>query len=388
MIGYFYQCRYALLECLRRLPGMQEFTVSLEMLDDIHFETEGEPIELLQTKHHLERVANLTDASPDLWKTIRIWSEGLANSTIPEGSLLFLITTANAAQGAVAHYLKAGPSRDPDRALERLSATAQTSTNVDNRPAYAVFLRLTPEQKATLVNAITVLDAAPTIDDLEEALKVAIFYAVESRYLEQYLQRLEGWWYRRAIKQVANRGLNPILSEELQAETDRLREQFKQDNLPIDDEIMSASVDASGYQDRVFVHQLRLIEIGNPRILLAIRNYFRAFEQRSRWLREDLLLVGELDRYEERLIEEWDIHFQQMRDELGQGAAEEARKSAAQALYRWVETGSHRSIRSGVTEPIIARGTYHMLADNQRVGWHPDFVELLRQLIEPQEEDH
>lgn len=164
-----------------------------------------------------------------------------------------------------------------------------------------------------------------------------------------------------------------------------MREQFKQDNLPVDDDIMNAAVDASGYQDRTFVHQLRLIEIGNQRIFYAIRNYFRAFEQRSRWVREDLLFVGELDRYEDRLVEEWELLFEAMRDELGDDAAEEAKKKAARTLYKWVETGSHRSIRAGVTEPCIARGTYQILADKLRVGWHPEFLKRLKKLLEPQE---
>jgi hypothetical protein len=148
---------------------------------------------------------------------------------------------------------------------------------------------------------------------------------------------------------------------------------------------MSASIDASGYHDRIFVHQLRIIEVGNARIFHAIRNLYRAYEQRSRWMREDLLYVGELDKYEDRLAEEWDILFQQMRDELGEQASEDAKKAAAKIIYKWVETGSHRGIRAGVTEPSIPRGTYQLLSDAQRVGWHIDFKERLRRLLEDQE---
>ncbi|NKB25368.1 MAG: hypothetical protein GKR87_13525 [Kiritimatiellae bacterium] len=61
----------------------------------------------------------------------------------------------------------------------------------------------------------------------------------------------------------------------------------EEESLPIDDDIMSASVDASGYQNRLFVHQLKIIEVVNTRIFHAIRNLYRAYEQRSRWMRED-----------------------------------------------------------------------------------------------------
>ncbi len=240
-----------------------------------------------------------------------------------------------------------------------------------------------------MANATVVVVGVPSITDLNAELRKEIYGYAETKFLDPFMQRLEGWWFRRSIKNMAKSDPNPILSEEPYAETTRLREQFKQDCLPIDHEIMDATMDAtihaSGYQDTIFVQQLRMIEIGNPRVVFAIRNYFRAFEQRSRWIREDLLLVGELGRYEDRLVEEWDLRFQQMRDELGDETAEEAKKREAQTLYKWIETGMHHSIRPGVTELSIARGTYHMLADDQRVGWHPEFVQRLKNLLEPQE---
>jgi hypothetical protein len=377
--------RYALLESLRRLRKGQEFIVSIETLDDVVFEKNGDAPELLQTKHHLKKAADLTDSSPDLWKTLRIWCEALGTDGVPEGTLYFLITTAQVADGHAAHYLKPGESRSPDTAMERLNSTANSSTSQANAKAYQAYRALNQDQRKRLLQNVLVVDAAPTISDLDTELKEVAYGFAAKKFLELFLQRLEGWWYRRAIQHLVNNEAKPILSEELDSETASLREQFKEESLPIDDDIMSATVDASGYQDRLFVHQLRLIEIGNGRIFHAIRNFFRAFEHRSRWMREDLLLVGELARYEDRLIEEWDILFQQMRDELGEEATEEAKKTAAQTLYKWVEKATHPQIRSGVTEPSISRGTYQLLSDSQRVGWHMEFEERLRQLLENQE---
>ena len=383
-LGYLYQCRYALLESLNRLKKGQDFLVSIETLDDVVFEEVGEPPELLQTKHHLKSTGDLTDSSPDLWKTIRIWCEAITAGNLPEGSLFFLITTAQTADGSAAYYLKPDASRNPESAVQRLNSTAESSASQDNALAYGAYRLLNDEQKRQLIESVFVVDGAPNIHDLDAELKEGVYFAVEQRFLDSFLQRLEGWWYRLAVKHLIDSDAKPIMSEELNSEMTSLREQFKQESLPIDEDIMRASVDASGYQDRLFVHQLRLIKIGNPRIFHAIRNYFRAFEQRSRWVREDLLLIGELDRYEEALVEEWDILFQQMRDELGNIATEEAKKASAQALYRWVETGILPQIRN-ITEPSIARGSYQILSDAKRVGWHLEFRERLQQLLEDQE---
>jgi len=384
-LGYMFQCRYALLESLERLRKCEEFTVSIETLDDVVFEANGIPTELIQTKHQINRSADLTDASPDLWKTIRIWCEGLSDNTIPDGTMFFLITTAQAADGSAAFYLKADNSRDINKGIERLASTAESSTNRSLQAAFRAFKKLSREQHNLLFRNVIIFDCGPTIVDLDKLLRSAVYGFAERRFIDSFLNRMEGWWFRRAIRHLAEEHSKPILSEELEAETSRLREQFKLDSLPIDDDIMSASVDASGYQDKVFVHQLRLIEIGNPRILYAIRNYFRAFEQRSRWIREDLLLVGELDRYEEKLIEEWELFFHQMRDDIGDNATEVVKKEAAQSLYKWVETGHHHFVRQGVTEASISRGSYQMLSDQRKVGWHPDYAERIRNILERQE---
>ncbi|MCC5859296.1 MAG: hypothetical protein JJT90_14145 [Ectothiorhodospiraceae bacterium] len=384
-LGYIYQVRYALLESLQRLRKGQDFLVAIETLDDVVFEQDGQAPELFQTKHHVNSAADLTDGSTDLWKTLRIWCEGIQAGSVPTGTLYFLVTTAEAADGHAAHYLKPGENRNPDTAMERLNSTANSSTNQTNAPAYEAYRGLKEKQRKELLQNAFVVDGAPHIVDMDSELKEVSYGFAQSKFLDSFLQRLEGWWYRRAIRHLTNDDENPILSEELDSETASLREQFKEESLPIDEEIMRASVDASGYQDRLFVHQLRIIEVGNNRIFHAIRNLYRAYEQRSRWMREDLLYVGELDKYEDRLVEEWDILFQQMRDDLGEQASEDAKKAAAQTLYKWVETESHRGIRPGVTEPSIPRGTYQLLSDAQRVGWHIDFVERLRRLLDDQE---
>lgn len=380
-LGYLYQVRYALVDSLRRLRKGQEFIITIETLDDVVFEKDGSATELIQTKHRLVNPTDLTDSSPDLWKTLRIWCEARSAEIVPEGSLYFLITTAKSADGHAAHYLKNGESRDPDKARQRLNSIAATSSSKENAQAYKAYLNLSQKQRGNLMENIFVIQEAPNISNLDDELKEMSFGFAPKELLEPFIQRLEGWWNRRVIKHLVDDNANPILSEELDSETISLSMQLKQDSLPIDDEIMSASVDASGYQDRYFVHQLELIEISNSRIVRAIQNYFRAFKQRSRWIREELLLVGEMERYERNLIEEWNIRFDQMRDKLGEKATDKAQKIEAKALYEWVESAAHKPIRSGVSEPTISRGTYQILSDSQQVGWHLEFEKRLRHLL-------
>jgi hypothetical protein len=73
--GYLYQARLAVCESLRFVYGESGVELSIERLDDVAFETAGDAVELLQTKHHINKQGDLSDASVDLWKTLRVWAE-------------------------------------------------------------------------------------------------------------------------------------------------------------------------------------------------------------------------------------------------------------------------------------------------------------------------
>lgn len=382
-LGYLYQVRSALLWTLRRLKSEPDFLVGIETLDDVAFESVGgDPRELLQTKHHRNAAALLTDASTDLWKTLRIWFEGTASGQIPATASLCLVTTGHASDGSAASYLR-GSSRDVTAAVTRLDATAQSSSNAANQSAYAAYLGASAEQRAALLERVTVIDVAQTVDDLDGELRREVFWAVDKEHHAAFLDRLEGWWVRRVLEQLCSSSGDRIGSVEVEAQMSDLREGFKQESLPIDDDLLEFNLDdttRAAHENSNFVHQLDFVKAGKRRLAAAIRDYYRAFEQRSRWLRDELVVGLDLRRYEKRLIEEWDLVFEGMRDELGDTATDQAKEEAARSVLQWAERACIL-IRPSVTQPFVCRGSLHMLADELRVGWHPEFRDRLAHLL-------
>jgi hypothetical protein len=391
-LGYLYQVRVALLWSLRRARAGADFVVSLETLDDVAFEslqaTGLKADELLQTKHHRTREASLTDASGDLWKSLRVWFQGHAQNTIPLGTALYLLTTGAAPKDGAAWFLRSDDARDVERALQKLETVTQTSESEANAPAYEAFLAVTGAARRAILDNVIVIDRAPGVLTIDDDLKAEVHWSAEAKHLDAFLQRLEGWWLRRVVKQLAAVPQRAgILSGEIEAEMTELREQFKQDNLPIDEDLLEFALDDethAAHESYQFVHQLKLIEAGKNRVAAAIRDFYRAFEQRSRWLREDLLLVGDLARYEGKLVEEWELVFEAAKDEIKATAAEVAKRKAARSILAWAERATI-PIRPGVTEPFVVRGSFHMLADEKppRIGWHPEFHERLAKVLSP-----
>lgn len=387
-LGYLYQVRSALLWALRRQKTEPDFLVSLETLDDVTFETTGgAPTDLLQTKHHRNGSASLTDASPDLWKTLRIWFEGHASGQIPTTANLYLVTTSIAPDGTAASRLRA-LSRDLAAAQHALDATAVSSTNQANMSAYAAYLKATSAERSAILSKVFIVDAAPTVADINGELRQEVYWAAEKEHHAAFLDRLEGWWLRRVLRQLTDATQDRVGSVELEAQMSDLREQFKQEALPIDDDLREFTLDdatKAAHEDSTFVRQLAIIKAGKRRIAAAIRDYYRAFEQRSRWIRDDLVVGLDLQKYEKRLCEEWELIFEAMRDEVGDTATDEAQAQAARSVLAWAERTTI-PIRPSVIEPFVSRGSLHMLSDEARIGWHPEFRARLKFLLTAKED--
>jgi hypothetical protein len=386
-LGYLYQVRSALLWALRRLKTEPGFLVGVETIDDVTFETtHGDPKDLLQTKHHRTGTGSLTDASPDLWKTLRIWFDGHASGLIPTTANLYLVTTAIASEDTAAARLRAS-QRDIAVAQRALDTTALSSTNQANAEAYHAYLAVRASERTAILSRVVILDAAPNVTDLNTELRQEVYWAVDREHHSAFLDRLEGWWLRRVLRQLTDATGARIGSVELELQMTDLREQFKQESLPIDDDLLEFTLDdatRAAHENSPFVRQLELVKAGKRRISAAIRDYYRAFEQRSRWLRDDLVVGMDLHKYEKRIIDEWELVFEAMRDELGDAATDEVKEAAARSILAWAERTTI-SIRPRVTEPFVSRGSFHMLSDEARIGWHPEFRDRLALLLSAKE---
>ncbi|MER5307503.1 ABC-three component system protein [Streptomyces sp. NPDC002773] len=385
-IGYVYQLRKALHLCVERYGRGIDWSVAIEAGDDIE-EVSKDGTIYYQLKHRAPGVS-LTDASTDLWKTLRIWAHAIANHQLDlDETDLVLMTTAELPSGSAASLLQPGAvcSRDASGALKALTAARTASTNRDLKKAFEAFDALTEKQRQRMVSRIQVLGRAPDVEAVGGLLLERAATAVGHTYASPFLSRLEGWFFQRTIRQLRARDVDAIGGNEFDQVFTDYRNQFRPENLPIDEDIAGLEPNVAMYRDHAFVRQLNLIDLGAPRVGRAVRDYMRAFTQRSRWSDENLLLPGEIGRFERRLVEEWGEIFDDMRDELGDEAAEAAKVAAARQIYRWAMTQARGRIRKECDEPFLTKGSFHMLADDREVGWHIDFVARLMSMLEPTE---
>ncbi len=388
-MGYIYQARLALLQLLQ-LP--EDTAIFLEKDDDLDF-IDGDGGKSLASLKHKAIGDRLTDLSTDFWKSVNIWltrykRDGRATSNLR----FFLFTTGTVSSGSfLARFLPDQPvvSIDVTTLTELADAALAGSASKLIAQIATAFNELSEPEKQDFLERILILDGSPRIDELPVLIKDKYMRSIRREHREFVFERLEGWWTDAVIKQLTGARPEAIFGYEVSDKLSNFAEEYKADNLPITfrgkvptDEI---NTDAD---PRLFVAQLREIGISSNRIRSAILDYYRAFEQRSAWARENLLALGEVEEYEDRLADEWgrykDVAFEKLKDD----SAEDALREAGAALYNWAEfeTGKIESlrIRAQVTEPYVLRGSFHILADatpEPKVYWHPRFLDRLGEVL-------
>jgi hypothetical protein len=379
-LGYLAQVDYALWAALERMDEEEDFSVSIETLDDVVFHDPGtgHATEKLQTKHTIDATRSLSDASGDLWKTLGNW---IAEPAEPTTQLVLL---AVAAAGPTAKLLRVGPDRDVDAAAQRLERTAQTSTSTANAEYYKSFLALSDEQRRALLERVEVVDGAAPAADMQPLLERTVRKSVNPQRRAALVDRLRAWWHKRAIAHldaVAKGQVDRITAAELESELLELADALRDENLPIDVLDMAEPTDQEvSESDRIFVAQLRLVALGSERLRKCIYDHNRAFAQRSRWQRDRLLEVGELSRYDRELKEAWERFFLPLTDdeETDRAMDENTIRREARERFAELDRSDLAPIRREVREGWVARGSLHVIADRLEIGWHPQWLEHLR----------
>lgn len=379
-LGYLAQVDYALLAALERMDDEDDFTISIETLDDIvfHHAQTDDATEKWQSKHTVNTTRSLTDAGTDLWKTLHNW---IAE---PGDRRARLVLLAAAPAGDIATKLRTSGDRDVGAAQAALERVARESTNAANTDYYATFVGLTPLDRRAFLDRVEVIDGAATAANVQPEIERAVRKSVKPQRRSALVDRLRGWWHKRAIAHldaVARGRPDRIGVAEIEDQLHEIADSLRDENLPIDVlDMPEPSPEEVSDSDRIFVAQLRLMALGSARLRKCIYDHNRAFAQRSRWQRDRLLEVGELGQYDRELKEAWERFFLPAGDDDVEADEETVRRTARDRFVE-LDRSDLASIRRDVRQGWVARGSLHVIADRLEIGWHPKWVEHLRERL-------
>jgi hypothetical protein len=382
-LGYQYQTSWCLLELLRRAPDRPDEAISLELHDDVAWDDHGSATELLQLKHHHNPGGNLGDKSVDLWKTLQVWLHN-GNPADPQGPILSLVTTSEAAAESAAASLRAGSGRDTELARALLENAATTSTSQETATSRAHFLDLSPAERQAFLSRVYVADSAAPIEDVDAEVRRLLWWALPQGQSDTFMSLVWRWWASVSLDMLRRRRTS-VDAGEAHSAIDSIRDQFSNDTLPTLIELDDIDEDdlALIHESRTFVQQMRWVSFGARNLRRAIVDYHRAVTQTTDWLDRDLIGLAELRRFELNLRDEWERVFEDMVEDLPANVDDKTKARAGLELLRTLRESTAVTVRTRYNDPFFARGKRHELADIGAIGWHPDFQARLEQLLAP-----
>ena len=385
-LGFWYQAFYALLTLVSLTTD--DAAVGIEQLDDVELRADGQKL-LFQLKHSIS--ANppaITIKSRSLWRTMKVWIDALPTLNLAETTLHLvavgkipqdcpLRTLINADADRTA--LVAAMTEEANRVLAARDAAANTKKALpygDRVDGCQAFLNLTETVRLNVLRRVVIRPNSPTITEIEKQIATH-FHFVLPEHRAAVAKRLIEWWDRQVVYSLCGERERVITRAELQSQIMTIVADLEQEKLIPEFETVGPPDD---YQpDGMLARQIALVK-GKPFDLKrAIREEWKAREQRGRWLMDNPAMASKISAYDQVLREHWSDRHAEMADACADLKDDDKCTSGLQ-LLRWTHNDAPiavRPIAAGWGAAYYIRGSYQVLAINLKVGWHPDYETLL-----------
>lgn len=386
-LGFLYQGQYALLLLWREVDD--DAVIYLETLDDVVLVANGDTL-LEQLKHSLKaKPPAITITSLQLWKTLKAWIDVLHELDLSR-AWLHLVTVGDISGGSP---LEALLNDEADR-KELLTALEEEAARVGRERAKAAaagkkplphaeravaceaFLELSQETRSNLLARARIKPKQPNISKIEDVLAESLTSIIRIKRAQVARQLVE-WWNVQILDLLTKKRKVGISRFELVKRHMEIVSAIELDELT---SAFATKIYPSSYQfDSMIERQISLVGGGALELKRAVRQEWRAREERSRWSTENPARHEIIARYDDRLVEEWwDRHADICVSCVG--ASDKTRKGRGLDLLNWSYYSAPKDlepIAPKIVSPYYVRGTYQVLSISGQVGWHPSYRKLL-----------
>lgn len=378
--GQYYGYSLQTTRMLARLLACREGeAVSLEVLDDVGVAGADRPI-AEQDKSGLAHNP-IADRSVDLWKTLFNWVESIREGALIDGTC-FILYVAQPYSGPIAGRINAVKS------MEEAGAELEDLRNkfwgeAPGRPKKAVL----PVSIAPYVNGVLEADDAVLQrlmvafelqtgsgspgDDIRDLLLNA---PIGASAVEHVLETLLGWLKRQVDSAIESGRSAVVPYDDFHAKYVATAKKFDRSDAlaPSPADISDEQIDRE-LRSRVYVTQLKLISLGENDLVRAVNDYLRASSDRVAWSEAGDVIESSLEDFMESLQRKWEnsqtlAHLEDpRRSEIDQGRVVHAKCMDYAGRLQGMDVPSY-----------FTPGSFHVLADERRIGWHRRFIELLK----------
>ncbi len=363
------------------LDAAEGTTLSLEVFEDVGTVAKAGDALASQTKSALE-TNPVSDKAIDLWKTFSNWKTAITSGQISLASTKFEIYLAKRRTGKLVQLFHDAQTADAAKsafgqARDLLWGAApefeKKKKLAEGLAPYVNHILEAPTDIAVGIIERFSLSVAAT-DPLRDLRPKVDNKWVRPESVDAVIQHAHGW-----IKEKMD-GL--ILAGKPAAlNVDEFNDEMRSFLPRIDFQHILAAIAGrleltedtlAAEQLRTYVQQLQLIDGSDEDVFEAINHFLRAAAERSAWSKQGLVHEKSFDEYEEALISAWknkrSLHNITHKDH----------SAVDRGKLLLADCGLHQQRLQGLEPPpFFTPGSFHALAEDQTVGWHPEYKKLL-----------
>lgn len=371
LLGYSLQFPRAFFHLLKSGPGD---TVSIEILGDVARKIANDEVISEEDKSSLFGKA-ITDKSTDLWKTFFNWIDAVNNGELDVSRTNFLLyTNKTGKQSIVDQFSDAKNQVDAEKALEEAKVILGDITT--EHDIWLYFNSVVNHNKSVLLKIIPRFEvqygsSTGTIEIDEEIKKKH----VPANHIDFLRDKISAWVTRITLEKIAKKEPTWITWEDFDKEFLIVFEQVRRREL-IDFTLVSPPKNEE-IQTQLnirpcYLRQLEFIECSDDEIIEAVSHYLRADVNLHKWIENEIIDEDIAQAFSNELKGFWST--QRKRIEI----TEKRLSSVEKGQLLLGDCKSRQSEIRGESPPYpTIPGTYHSLAEEPVLGWHPDWKKLL-----------
>ncbi|RMU02066.1 hypothetical protein ALP36_101751, partial [Pseudomonas syringae pv. coriandricola] len=386
-LGFYYQSQFALLTLLSQTAD--DAAVAIERLDDVELKANGQKL-LFQLKHSVQgNPPPVTLASVALWKTIRVWIDALplvslAETTfhlvsvgkVPDNSPLLALCDTHADR----EELLKSMVEEASRVIDDRASAKSAGDKPPHGPRAAgceAFLALDASVRLSLLRRVHIVQDSVTIGKIPDEVSQRLHILPKEQRLKA-AERLLGWWDQQVVYTLCGKRERVIQRSEMEHCISSIIAQLEEEKLVAEFDLVSHPEDYEA--DGMLYRQIALVGGKGSDVSRAVREQWRAKEQRSKWIIDNPQMRSKIAGYDAKLTEHWSDRHVQMAEDCEDLDADQVRAKGLE-LLRWTHAFAPNQV-----EPIApswqghyyVRGTFQVLAIDLQVGWHADYRKLLK----------
>lgn len=378
--AFMIQSHHMLYELLNCKDGD---SVSVEVFDDVGVEHEDGSKDAIQLKSALSNRNPVSNKAADLWKTMYNWLISVEAGVFDPGKVKFILFLNVNKQGTIANGFHLAERYDE-------AVLAWKNARREFYDEKGILKEIGEEYKKYIVYffAQDRMEMACKIIQNFELKKCIDNYTITIRkefdksgipadIIEPIYMGIIGWIDLNVTKMVENNEAIIISFENYQVQLRALYRDYNQKHSLMPHSVKPSKLEIQNelQQQRTYITQLEIIDCDYTEKIEAINDFIRASIDRTIWADNGDISFLSMQSYEEKLKRSWNLERKNIMIEKKNELPEEQGKLIYYKCQR-----NQIEMPSVSVPDFFQNGCYHLLADGLEVGWHPQYLEKIKEV--------